>query len=236
MKATVHLADSRGQADYGWLQTRYTFSFANYHNPERVHFGALRVLNDDVIAGGQGFDRHPHDNMEIITIPLEGEIIHKDSMGNTFVLKKNDVQTMSAGTGIFHSEHNNRKDTTLRLLQIWVYPQNYQLPPRYDQLTFNPADRLNTWQRLVSCTEPEAVQIRQQAYFSRTNLQSGKVLTYALHQKEHGVYIFLIEGSIKIEDLILNRRDGVGLEETDSVTIEARSDCDILLIEVPMLI
>lgn len=234
MKSIVHKADSRGNADYGWLNTHYTFSFANYYNPERVHFGALRVLNDDSIDGGKGFDRHPHDNMEIITIPLEGEIRHKDSMGNTFVVKKNDVQIMSAGTGIFHSEYNNLPDKKLELLQIWVFPEKKNIQPRYDQLTFDPAERLNQWQRLVSPSEPGAARIMQQAYFSRTLLQAGHNLSYQVHNDNSGMYIFVLEGSVMAGDLKLDRRDGAGITGATSLTFDASEDADVLLMEIPM--
>ena len=235
MKTIVHKADSRGTADYGWLNTHYTFSFANYYNPERIHFGALRVLNDDVIDGGLGFDRHPHDNMEIITIPLEGEIRHKDSMGNTFVVKKNDVQIMSAGTGIFHSEYNNLPDTKLELLQIWVFPEKKNIQPRYDQLTFDPSLRLNQWQRLVSPSEPEAAKIMQQAYFSRVTLESGKSIAYAVHGEKQGIYLFIIAGSVTVGDLKLENRDGVGISGVETLQLEASQDADILLMEIPMM-
>lgn len=234
MKTIIHKADSRGTANYGWLNTHYTFSFANYSNPERIHFGALRVLNDDTIDGGRGFDRHPHDNMEIITIPLEGEIRHKDSMGNTFVVKKNDVQIMSAGTGIFHSEFNNLNDNSLELLQIWVFPEKKNIEPRYDQVTFDPSARINNWQRLVSPTEKGSAIIMQQAYFSRVTLKAGNTIPYNVHSESMGMYIFVIDGSVKVGDIGLEKRDGMGISEASEVLIGADTDSDVLLMEIPM--
>jgi hypothetical protein len=235
MKTVVHKASSRGHADYGWLSTYYSFSFAHYYNPDMMHFGALRVLNDDTIDGGHGFDRHPHDNMEIITIPLEGEIRHRDSMGNTFVIRKNDVQAMSAGTGIFHSEFNNRADSSLKLLQIWIFPQEQNLAPRYDQLTFDPSGRMEKWQLLVAPNESEAVQIMQQAYVSRAHLPEGKELDYSVYNKGNGMYLFLIEGSIRLEQQVLECRDGLSIEGAASIRIQAMKDAEILLLEVPMI-
>lgn len=234
MKTILHKADTRGHADYGWLHTNYTFSFANYYDPERVHFGALRVLNDDAIDGGMGFGRHPHDNMEIVTIPLEGELIHKDSMNHSQVLKNTEVQVMSAGTGIFHSEYNNHPQTTLKLLQIWVLPKKNNVQPRYDQKEFDPALRHNKWQQLVS-PDKEGLWLNQDAWFSRANLDPGISLGYTLHNSQHGVYVFIIEGGVQINSINLNRRDGIGIWETPEITISATKASDVLLMEVPML-
>jgi quercetin 2,3-dioxygenase len=234
MKTIIHKADSRGHANYGWLDTHYSFSFANYYNPERVNFGALRVLNDDHIDGGLGFDRHPHDNMEIVTIALEGELEHKDSMGHTYVIRPNEVQIMSAGTGIFHSEYNHHPTNPVKLFQIWVFPEKKNIAPRYDQKAFDPVLRKNQWQRIVSPNEEEAVWINQDAYFSLITLDAGHAADYELKKTQNGVYLFVIEGSVKLGDTILDRRDGAGVWETPSLTIEAQEKAEVLLMEIPM--
>ena len=234
MKTIIHKAETRGSADYGWLKTRYTFSFANYYDPGRVHFGSLRVLNDDFIERGMGFDRHPHDNMEIVTIPLEGKLEHKDSMGNTMQILSGDVQIMSAGTGIFHSEYNPDLDHALRLLQIWVYPKQKNITPRYDQKTFDPAGRKNRWQRIVSPDEPEAVWINQDAWFSLITLDKANNVNYLVHNKENGVYIFIIEGTANVSGIQYDRHDGGGFRETDSISLSALQDAEILVMEIPM--
>ncbi|MGE5425416.1 MAG: pirin family protein [Syntrophothermus sp.] len=233
MEKVLHKANSRGHADYGWLKTSYTFSFANYYDPARVHFGKLRVLNDDYVAGGQGFDMHPHDNMEIVTIILEGVLQHKDSMGNTFNIRKNDVQMMSAGTGIFHSEINPDPENAVMLLQIWVYPEKKNITPRYDQKTYDPADRVNKWQRVVSPDEPEAVSLNQQAWFSLARLEKGKALDYTIHREESCLYVFIIEGSVEVADTILERRDGLGISGLSDFHFSAKEDAEILVMEIP---
>jgi quercetin 2,3-dioxygenase len=234
MKAILHKANTRGHANYGWLDTHYTFSFADYYDPEMIHFGALRVLNDDWIDKSKGFDRHPHDNMEIVTIPLEGIVEHKDSMNNVFEIRQNDIQIMSAGTGIFHSEYNKQTDKAVRLLQIWVYPVKKNITPRYDQKTFDPQKRINQWQRIVSPDEPEAVMINQQAYFSLLNLDKGKTIDYTFKDPKHGAYVFLIDGEVKIGELTMEKRDGAGFWETSSLSVLALKKCELLLMEVPM--
>ena len=235
MKSIIHKSDSRGNANYGWLHTHYTFSFANYYNPDRMGFGTLRVLNDDWIDGGKGFDRHPHDNMEIVTIPLEGDLEHADSMGNKFLIRKNDVQIMSAGTGIFHSEYNKDPEKPLSLLQIWVFPEKKNITPRYDQKTFLHEDRINHWQRIVSPNESEAVWVNQEAYFSLLSLEKDHTVPYQLKNEKHGVYLFVIDGAIKVEDSIeLEKRDGAGIWETSSLSVSALKDSEILLMEIPM--
>ncbi len=233
MKTTLHKANTRGHANYGWLDTYYTFSFANYYDAKRMNFGALRVLNDDCIDGGGGFGEHPHDNMEIVTIILEGELEHSDSMGNTFRIKKNDIQTMSAGTGIFHSEFNYSKTEPLRLLQIWVLPDKQGLTPTYNQKTFDPSKRINNWQRIVSPSEPNAVKINQNAYFSLIDMHKDFLTDYQLHSKYSGVYIFVLEGSVSANDTILNRRDGLGVEETNTIAFKALEASELLVIEIP---
>jgi redox-sensitive bicupin YhaK (pirin superfamily) len=234
MKTIIHRAGSRGHSDYGWLDTHYTFSFANYYDPGRVHFGALRVFNDDFIAGGGGFDRHPHDNMEITTIVLEGTLEHKDSMGHIQQIRTNDIQVMSAGTGIFHSEYNADPAIPVKLFQIWVFPAVKNLTPRYDQKAFDPAERTGKWQRLVSPDEPGVLMLNQKTWFSRISLSAGKNTAYTLHDKSHGVYVFIIGGSAETEGIKLETRDGMGITETSEISIKAAKDSDILLIEVPM--
>jgi Pirin-related protein len=234
MKTIIHKADTRGHANYGWLDTHYTFSFAGYSNPERVHFGALRVLNDDWIDGGQGFDRHPHDNMEIITIPLEGELEHKDSMGHTFHIRKNDVQVMSAGTGIFHSEYNKLPDTPLELLQIWVFPDKKNVVPRYDQKTFDPQARKNQWQRIVSPNEEGVMHVNQNTWFSRISLDAGQRADYSLNDKSNGIYLFVIDGKVNVDGTVLDKRDGIGIWDIASAFVSAETSADLLVMEVPM--
>jgi len=234
MKTIIHRAGSRGHSNYGWLDTHYTFSFANYYDPSRVHFGALRVFNDDHIDGGGGFDRHPHDNMEITTIVLEGSLEHKDSMGHTQQIRAGEVQVMSAGTGIFHSEYNADPVLPVNLFQIWVFPAEKNLVPRYDQKSFDPSDRLNKWQRLVSPNEAGALMLNQKTWFSRTSLSAGMEITYDLHDPTHGVYVFIVNGTADVDGTRLETRDGMGESETDETVIRAVADSDILLIEVPM--
>ena len=232
MKTILHKAASRGHANYDWLDTNYTFSFANYYDPERVHFGLLRVLNDDWIAGGGGFDRHPHDNMEIVTIVLEGELEHKDNMGNTSVIRPGEVQIMSAGTGVFHSEYNKNQDVPVRLLQIWVFPKEKNITPRYDQRVFDPAKSLNQWQTVVSPDDPGALWINQQAWFSRIILEESISAEYALHDGKNGAYVFIIDGKAEVAGLPLDKRDGLGVSETSSFSLKAGKKSEILVIEV----
>lgn len=234
MKTVLHRADTRGHANHGWLDTHHTFSFANYYEPSRMHFGVLRVLNDDVVAGGRGFGRHPHDNMEIISIPLKGDLEHQDSMGNKFVIKHGDVQVMSAGTGIYHSEKNNSNAEAVNFLQIWVMPKERDIEPRYDQISFDPADRLNKWQRVVSPKEAGAVWINQDAYFSLGRIEAGKSLAYELVEKGNGVYAFVLSGEVKIAGEQLGPRDGMGLWDLTDTEISANSDAEVLLMDVPM--
>lgn len=235
MKTIIHKANTRGHADYGWLKTYYSFSFANYYNPERVNFGTLRVLNDDFVDAGMGFDRHPHDNMEIVTIPLEGELEHVDSMGNKFVIRKNDIQVMSAGTGIFHSEYNRQPDKPVKLFQIWVFPSKRNITPRYDQKTYSPEDRINKWQRIVSPNEEGVAWINQDAYFSLAKLDEGTVLPYTFNNAAHGAYIFIIEGNIELDGIQLDRRDGIGVWDTSSLSLKALKASEVLLMEIPMM-
>lgn len=237
MESTVlHKAATRGRANHGWLNSYHTFSFANYQNPERVHFGALRVLNDDTVAAGMGFGTHPHDNMEIISIPLEGDLEHKDSMGNTAVIRKGDIQIMSAGTGISHSEYNKNKDKLTKFLQIWVFPNKRNVTPRYDQITLNEADRHNKLQQVLSPnTDDEGVWINQDAWFHMGKFDEGFATEYNFRKKGNGVYAFVLKGDITIGNIALNERDGLGIWDTDAIKITANSqDAEVLLMEVPM--
>lgn len=232
----IHKAATRGHADHGWLRTNHTFSFADYYNPERVHFGVLRVLNDDYIAGGMGFGTHPHDNMEIITIPLEGDLEHKDSMGNGTVIKHGDVQVMSAGTGITHSEYNHNKTKPVQLLQIWVFPNKRNVTPRYDQITLDVNERRNKLQQILSPnSDDEGVWIHQDAWFHIGRFDQNFETTYTWKKQGNGVYVFVIKGNITVNGTALNERDGSGIWNTDSMSIQANSaDAELLIIEVPM--
>jgi redox-sensitive bicupin YhaK (pirin superfamily) len=232
----IHKAETRGAANHGWLDAKHSFSFANYYNPERMHFGTLRVLNDDKIAAGMGFGTHPHDNMEIITIPLEGALAHKDSMGNASVIHHGDVQVMSAGTGIQHSEFNHNSDSEVKLLQIWVFPNKKGVTPRYDQITLNQADRNNQLQQILSPNPDDAgVWIHQNAWFHLGQFDNGNSLTYKLKDPKNGVYAFVIHGDFEIENNLLNTRDALGIWDTTSLKFQSKSDnAEILLMEVPM--
>jgi redox-sensitive bicupin YhaK (pirin superfamily) len=236
MKTILHKANTRGHANHGWLDSYHTFSFAGYYNPERVHFGALRVLNDDSVAGGMGFGKHPHDNMEIVSIPLSGDLEHADSMGNTAVIKQNDVQIMSAGTGVVHSEKNKSNDTTVKFLQIWVFPKLKNIQPRYEQKTFDPATRQNKLQEVVSPIKGgDGLWINQDAWFHLGNFSAGNSFSYNFKQKGNGLYAFVLEGEVSIGDQKLSRRDGLGISDADVVSIKAETNSEILLMEVPML-
>lgn len=232
---TLHQAQTRGFADHGWLKSHHTFSFADYYNPERMGFGVLRVINDDSIDGGMGFGTHPHRDMEIISIPLEGAIAHKDSTGTSSVIKKGEVQIMSAGTGILHSEFNANEAEAAKFLQIWVLPKKSGVKPRYEQKAFNTEERQNTLQLVVSPDGRDgSVSINQDAFFSLANLKSGKELTYQSFLNGNGVYLFLISGSVEVNGEILKARDGLGIEDFDSLDIKAHSDSEVLLMEVPV--
>ncbi|MBL0232496.1 MAG: pirin family protein [Chitinophagaceae bacterium] len=236
MKTIYHKAATRGHANHGWLDSWHTFSFAGYYDPQRTHFGALRVLNDDTVSAGMGFGTHPHDNMEIISIPLLGELEHQDSMGNKQVIKQGDVQVMSAGTGIQHSEKNRNHDQEVRFFQIWVFPKERNIAPRYDQKHFSEEEKKNTLLTVVSPlgSNDPGVQIHQDAWFSLGNLDKDLRLSYELHSKKNGVYVFLIEGEASINGERLQRRDGLAVTDTGSLSIEAHSDASILVMEVPV--
>lgn len=233
----LHKAATRGNANHGWLQSYHTFSFANYYNPERMHFGVLRVLNDDTVDAGRGFGTHPHDNMEIISIPLEGDLEHKDSMGNVAVIKNGDIQVMSAGSGITHSEYNRNKDSKVKFLQIWVFPNKKNVTPRYDQLALNLSDRKNKIQQVLSPNpDDEGVWIHQDAWFHLADFDKGVKQEYKIHKKGNGVYVFVLRGDITVNDQKLNTRDGLGVWDTDAISISADSDSEFLLMDVPMVI
>lgn len=237
MNTVLHKAATRGHANHGWLDTHHTFSFANYMNPDRMHFGALRVLNDDIVDGGMGFGTHPHANMEIISIPLSGDLEHKDSMNNVAVIRQNDIQVMSAGTGIYHSEYNRNKDSKVNFLQIWVFPKQKDIEPRYDQITLDAAHRDNKLQQIVSPNkDAEGVWVNQDAWFYLGNLKKGFAANHKLNLKGNGIYAFVLKGDVNVNGQILNQRDGFGVWDVDSIDITADSDAELLLMEVPMAI
>ncbi len=232
----IHKANTRGLANHGWLESRHTFSFANYHNPERMHFGVLRVLNDDIVSAGMGFGTHPHDNMEIISIPLEGDLEHKDSMGNTTVIRNGDIQIMSAGTGVKHSEYNKSKDQQVKFLQIWVYPNQRNVTPRYDQISLKKEDRQNKFQQILSPNPDDAgVWIHQDAWFHLGDFQAKVASKYTIKKPGNGVYAFILNGSATIQNQTLETKDGMGIWDVNDLEIVSNTnDTQILLMEVPM--
>ena len=235
MKKIIHRSENRGYANHGWLIAHHSFSFAGFYDSSRIHFGMLRVLNDDIISPGVGFPEHPHDNMEIITIPLKGSLEHKDSMGHASVIHDDEVQIMSAGSGVTHSEFNHSKSEALNLLQIWVFPKIKNISPRYDQKKFFLKDRINKFQIVVSPDqESESLWINQDAYFSLCFLEKDKIIDYKLKNEKNGVYLFIIEGSVTISGEILNRRDAAGISETETIRIQSIEPATLLSIEVPM--
>ena len=237
MKTILHKASDRGFANHGWLQANHSFSFAQFYNPEKIQFGALRVLNDDVIAPSMGFSSHPHDNMEIITIPLKGTLKHKDSMGNKWeTIQSGEVQIMSAGSGLMHSEMNAKTDEYLSLFQIWIIPNKTNVTPRYDQRFFNAEERQGKLQTLVSSidNQDEGLKIHQDAKLSRIDLAQGQNYTYNTISKSHGTYVMTISGDVVINDNDLSSRDALGVSDTDSFTINTNSNAQLLFIEVPM--
>jgi redox-sensitive bicupin YhaK (pirin superfamily) len=231
-----HPADKRGHAQHGWLDAHHSFSFADWYDPAKVHFGVLRVLNDDIIDGGMGFGKHPHDNMEVITIVLDGALEHQDSMGHTESIQPGEVQVMSAGTGVVHSEYNHNPDKKVNLLQTWIFPNKKNVTPRYDQKMFSVGDRINKLQTLVSPIDNDdpGLKIHQDAWIYRTALDSSKSVTHTLHSKGNGAYIFVINGSVTVADQLLNKKDALGISDTDTFEITAGENSDVIIFEVPM--
>jgi hypothetical protein len=236
MKLTVHKANTRGLADHGWLKSAHSFSFASYYNPERMGFGLLRVLNDDQVIANEGFGTHPHKDMEIVSIPLSGSLKHKDSEGNDTVIRHGEVQIMSAGKGVFHSEYNNSETEDVNFLQIWVMPEEKRIKPRYDQKKFDISERKNKFQTIVSPlgSDAEGVKINQQAYFSLVDLDEGEKLSYKNHNPENGIFVFLLEGKALVANTELERRDAAAIEDALSVELSANEEIQALIIEVPM--
>ena len=235
MKKIFHPASSRGAADHGWLQAKHSFSFANYYDSERVQFGALRVLNDDIIAPGMGFGTHPHDNMEIITIPLEGALEHKDSMDNIGVIETDEIQVMSAGSGVYHSEYNKNKDQSVSLLQIWVFPNKKNVTPRYDQKNIKDLKKVNSFYPIVTPNKNgPGMWIHQDAWFHLGEFDKETRINYNINKKGNGVYAFLIEGSVQIDGESLEKRDALGIWDTEKFELLANQNSRVLLIEVPL--
>lgn len=236
MEKKLHPANKRGTANYGWLNANYSFSFANFYDPGKVQFGLLRVLNDDYVQPGMGFGTHPHKDMEIISIPLKGEIRHKDSMGHTEVIKAGEVQVMSAGTGVEHSEFNS-SDEELNMLQIWIFPEAKDLDPRYDQKDFS---ELLENEDLINIVSPKKDQgenslyINQNAYLHLGDFQNGRKIEYKLKNNGHGVYVFLIDGEADVENSTLNKRDAIGIWDIDKISLKFNKPSKVLLIEVPL--
>ncbi len=237
MKTILYKADSRGYANHGWLKSYHTFSFAGYHNSERMHFGALRVFNDDVVQPKMGFGTHPHDNMEIISIPISGSLSHKDSMDNKRAITAQEVQAMSAGTGLTHSEFNDSSDQAVNFFQLWIIPDSRNVTPRYEQMAFDADLRENKLQVLVESiesTDESTLKIHQDAKISRVSLEAGQSIVYTLKSKGHGVFIMNISGTAQVADQALDERDAIGVSEVESLTVKSISEADILLVEVPM--
>jgi hypothetical protein len=237
MNTVLHKANTRGHANHGWLDSYHSFSFANYYNPERMHFGVLRVLNDDQVSAGMGFGTHPHDNMEIISIPLEGDLLHKDSMGNVAIIKEGDVQVMSAGTGITHSEYNKNKDSLVKFLQIWVFPNKKNVTPRYDQISLKEIEKINEFYQILSPSpDDQGVWIHQDAWFHIGKFDKGVTSNYSLKKEGNGLYFFILEGEIEVEGQILSKRDGFGIWNVLNIGLKSNDNSKVLLIEVPMTV
>lgn len=235
MKTILHKANSRGHKNHGWLNTYHTFSFASYHDPQRMNFGVLRVLNDDTVSAGMGFSKHPHDNMEIISIPLSGDLEHKDSMGNVAVIREGDVQVMSAGTGIFHSEYNKNEDKEVKFLQIWVYPNMKDVKPRYDQISLQEIKLENNFYQILSpYPNDQGVWIHQNAWFSLGNFNKKWKGSYQLNNPDNGAYFFVLSGEARIEGNDMTNRDGIGVWATNKVNVSISGAARILVMEVPM--
>lgn len=235
MQTILHKSNSRGHADHGWLNSFHSFSFANYFDPNRMNFGALRVLNDDTVAAGRGFGRHPHSNMEIISIPLQGDLKHMDNMGNSTVIREGDIQIMSAGTGVEHSEFNNSMDSLVKFLQIWIIPNKENVQPRYDQISLSDLKVKNKLYQVLSPNPgDQGVWIHQNAWFHMGDFAKGQSDSYTLKSEENGAYFFVLEGDVRVGDTTLNARDGFGIWDADSITLQALTDAKFLIMEVPM--
>jgi len=235
MKIKIHKSDSRGIANHGWLNSRHTYSFSNYHEPNRMGFGKLRVINDDIVDPSMGFGTHPHENMEIISIPLRGCLRHEDSMGNQHIIEADEVQIMSAGTGVTHSEYNNSDVEPVNFLQIWILPKLRDIKPRYEQNRFDSANRLNKFQLIVSPDGEEgSVSINQDVYFSLIDIDKDRTISYELHNSNNGIYLFLISGSMMLEEHCLEERDGAELSSISNVDLLATTDTQLLCIETPV--
>lgn len=237
MKTIIHKSDTRGFANHGWLKSYHTFSFASYQNTERMNFGALRVLNDDVVQPKMGFGTHPHQNMEIISIPLKGALSHKDSMGNKRAIEVGEVQVMSAGTGLTHSEFNDSKTDEVNFLQLWIIPEEVNVEPNYEQRLFPKEESVNKLQTVVAPknkVEGNALPISQQAYIYRTNLDANKSVDLKVKSAQNGCYIFVVEGEIEVANNTLKKRDAIGIYETETIEIKAIQNSELIIIEVPM--
>lgn len=236
MKFSLHKAGSRGHANHGWLSTWHTFSFGNYYNPNRMHFGALRVLNDDTVQAGMGFGMHPHDNMEIITLVLEGELGHHDSLGNGSLIRTGEVQVMSAGTGVKHSEFCHSKTRPVKLLQIWVFPDTRDVEPRYAQAGFTEQEMQDRWRLVVSPDGDQGSQwIHQKAWFNLGSFHEGTTAELRLRQPGNGIYLFVISGEINVENQTLQARDGLGIENIEQgILLDIKKEAKILAMELPM--
>jgi len=235
MKKAFHAAETRGSANHGWLNANHSFSFANYHNPDRMNFGALRVLNDDIIAAGMGFGTHPHENMEIITIPMEGDLEHKDSMGNIGVINEGEIQVMSAGTGVHHSEYNKNADQAVKVLQLWVFPKKQNVTPRYDQMSVRDLKKPNDFYQVLSPnSEDEGMWVHQDTWFHLGEFDVEKSLVYTIKKPGNGVYVFVIEGSLNVEGESLKKRDAIGIWDTETIRFTVQPQSKVLLVEVPM--
>lgn len=237
MKTIYHAANTRGKADHGWLKSKHTFSFANYHNPERMNFGALRVINDDQVMAGKGFGVHPHRDMEIISIPLSGKLSHGDNIGNKGIIETGEIQVMSAGTGITHSEMNGDNSEPVKFLQIWVIPNKMNVTPRYQQVSLADIMQPNEFNQVLSpSSEEPGVWIHQDAWFNLGEFDPGLAPTYRLHNANHGVYIFVISGKVVVDDQTLEARDGLGVWDTEGFTLDIVEKARVLLMEVPLSI
>ena len=235
MNTVIHKADTRGHANHGWLDSHHTFSFASYYNPERMHFGVLRVLNDDIVSAGKGFSTHPHDNMEIISIPLEGDLEHKDSMGNVTIIKEGDLQVMSAGTGVYHSEYNKNTDKEVRFLQIWIFPNKKNVEPRYDQISIKEIAKRNEFYQVLSPNPDDAgVWVHQDAWFHLGGFDKDMHSKYQLKKEDNGIYAFVLDGEVEINGEKLAKRDGYGVWNTSEINLKSISNSNVLLMEVPM--